>query len=164
MLREFCESHGIEAELLPAPGAETAEGAAEALDTTVDSIVKSLVFMADRGPRADGADEDEDRVGERGWEPVLVVVTGPQQVSEEKLAAALGTDAVRMADPDEVGEATGYRIGGVPPVGTGLDKVVDERVLDQNVVYGGGGDAETVLKVDPRFIVGEDDLVRDVSV
>ncbi len=144
-LERFCEEHGIDAELIPAPGAKTAQGAAEALDTTVDHIIKSLVFLAD-------------------GEPVLVIVTGADQVNEEKLAAVLHTDDVRMADPDEVHEATGYRIGGVPPVSTGLLKVVDEDVITKDMVYGGGGDAETVLKIDPRFIVGEDDLVRDVTV
>lgn len=144
-LERYCEMHGIEARFRDAPGAETAEGAAAALDTTVDHIIKSLVFVADD-------------------EPVLVVVSGAHQVDERKLAEVLRTDDIRMADPDEVHEATGYRIGGVPPVGTDLHKIVDDQVLEKDRVYGGGGADDRIIELDPRFIVDEDDLVRDVTV
>ncbi|MFB6076931.1 MAG: aminoacyl-tRNA deacylase, partial [Candidatus Nanohaloarchaea archaeon] len=116
-----------------------------------DHIIKSLVFMADRGRKP-------------GYDPVLVIVTGDRQVDERKLAELLRTEDVRMADPEEVHDATGFRIGGVPPVGTGLPKIVDEAVMAKDTVYGGGGSDDRIIELDPRFIVGEDDLVRDVTV
>ncbi len=145
-LELFCAEHGIEAEFIETPAsAETAQDAARALDTDVEHIIKSLVFMVD-------------------GEPVLVVVRGPDQVDTGRLKEVLLADAVRMAEPDEVADATGYEIGGVPPVGTGLRAVVDERVLEMDEVYGGGGRGDRVIGLDPRFIVGEDDVVVPVTV
>nr|WP_263654231.1 YbaK/EbsC family protein [Halomicrobium urmianum] len=54
------------------------------------------------------------RVGDR---TVLALTSGDHRVDEEALAAAFDVDpgAVRTANPDEVTEATGWSIGGVPP-------------------------------------------------
>lgn len=146
MLEEFCERNGIEAEFIETDGsAQTAEEAAEQLDTSVTSIIKSLVFVVD-------------------GDPVLVIVRGVDQVDERRVAEVLRSEECRMARPEEVHDATGYRIGGVPPVGTDLQKVIDERVLDQDEVYGGGGSETTIVALDPRFIVDEDALVADVTV
>lgn len=146
-LRRFCQEEGIEAEFIDAPdGAETADDAAAALNTSPVHIIKSLVFFLD----------DE--------EPVLVVVRGPDQVDEGKLAEAMLAKQARLATPEEVEAETGYRVGAVPPVGTPLLKVIDERVMDNDTVYGGGGAQDRLIKLDPRFIVGEDDFVEDVTV
>ena len=48
--------------------------------------------------------------------PVLVVASGVNRVDETKVAAALG-EGIARADADFVREATGFAIGGVPPVG-----------------------------------------------
>lgn len=144
-VQEFCHRNGIDAEFIETDGSETAEDAARALDTTVDHIIKSLVFMVEE-------------------EPVLVIVRGSDHVSEGKVSGALDVDSCRLADPHEVEDATGYAVGGVPPVGAGLDKLVDESVLQMDKVYGGGGAEDRVIGLDPRFIVGEDDLVADVTV
>ncbi|MFB6294640.1 MAG: aminoacyl-tRNA deacylase [Candidatus Nanohaloarchaea archaeon] len=144
-VQEFCQRNGIDAEFIETDGSETAEDAARALDTTVDHIIKSLVFIAD-------------------GDPVLVIVRGSDHVSEDAVAEQLHAESCRLADPEEVEAATGYRIGGVPPVGAGLDKLVDEAVLQMDTVYGGAGASDRVIGLDPRFIVGEDDIVADVTV
>ncbi|MFB6294213.1 MAG: aminoacyl-tRNA deacylase, partial [Candidatus Nanohaloarchaea archaeon] len=137
--------HGIDAEFIETSGSETAEDAARALDTTTDHIIKSLVFYAD-------------------GDPVLVIVRGSDHVSEDQVAAALHAEDCRLAEPDEVEDETGYQVGGVPPVGAGLPKLVDEDVLGMDEVYGGAGAPDRVIGLDPRFIVGEDDIVADVTV
>ena len=50
--------------------------------------------------------------------------------------------------------ATGYRAGGVPPIGhrQPLQVVIDRRVFDHDVVYGGGGDEWHMLRLEPRVI------------
>ena len=65
----------------------------------VGAIVKSLVFTAD------GA-------------PVLVLASGDHQVDTAAVAALLGVERVRRADPEMVRSATGFPIGGVAPVAT----------------------------------------------
>ncbi|MDY6761641.1 MAG: YbaK/EbsC family protein [Candidatus Nanohaloarchaea archaeon] len=144
-LQQFCRTNGIDAEFIETDGSETAEDAAQALDTTVGHIIKSLVFIA-------------------GGDPVLVIVRGSDHVSEEKVSETLHVDGCRLAEPDEVKDATGYPVGGVPPVGAGLRKLVDEAVLEMDEVYGGAGAPDRVIGLDPRYIVGEDDFVADVTV
>ncbi|MDY6765795.1 MAG: YbaK/EbsC family protein [Candidatus Nanohaloarchaea archaeon] len=144
-LQQFCEENGIDAEFIQTNGSGTAEAAARELETTTDHIIKSLVFIAD-------------------GDPVLVIVRGSDHVSEELVAAELHVEDCRLAEPGEVEEATGYEVGGVPPVGAGLKKLVDEDVLAMDTVYGGAGTPDRVIGLDPRYIVGEDDLVADVTV
>jgi prolyl-tRNA editing enzyme YbaK/EbsC (Cys-tRNA(Pro) deacylase) len=78
----------------------TAGAAARAVDAPLGSIVKSLVFLAD------GA-------------PLLVLVAGDQRADVRRLRAALGLSKkrLRIAQPAEVLDITGFEVGGVPPVG-----------------------------------------------
>ena len=85
----------------------TAAEAAAALGVEEGQIVKSLVFVAVRAP-ADGADEAR--------EAVLVLVPGDRRADLALLAQA--TDArIEKADARTVKQATGFSIGGVPPIG-----------------------------------------------
>ncbi|MDY6776490.1 MAG: YbaK/EbsC family protein [Candidatus Nanohaloarchaea archaeon] len=145
-LERFCEENGIEAEIIETEASsKTSKDAAEALDTTVEHIIKSLVFYADS-------------------EPVLVIVRGSDRVDESRVAEVLRAQDCRMAEPEEVKRETGFPVGGVPPVGAGLPKLVDEKVLDMDRVYGGAGSSNRVIELDPRFVVGEDDIVAKVTV
>ncbi|MDY6788474.1 MAG: YbaK/EbsC family protein [Candidatus Nanohaloarchaea archaeon] len=123
----------------------SADQAAEKLGTRPENIVKSLVFMVEE-------------------EPVVVVVPGNSRVSEEKLAELFEVEEedVRIASPDEVEEITGYKVGEVPPVSLNLPKVVDNAVIGEEEVYGGGGSRHHLLEVDPRYLVDEDTTVDDV--
>jgi len=76
----------------------TAVEAATAVGCAVGAIVKSLVFLADD-------------------QPVLVLVSGADQVDPARLQRALGATEVRRASPEEVRAATGQVIGGVAPLG-----------------------------------------------
>src|SRR5438105_9659448 len=73
----------------------TAMDAAAAIGTTVERIVKSLVFMA-------------------GDQPILALVSGVSRVDPEKLSRLVG-QPVKRATADQVRELTGFSIGGVPP-------------------------------------------------
>jgi Cys-tRNA(Pro) deacylase len=111
----------------------TAREAAEALGTTPDRIVKSLVFLAD-------------------GQPVLVLVSGAHRVSAEKLAAAAGARRVRPADPDTVARLTGFPAGAVPPVGhaTPLPVFIDDALLGPGLVYAGAGAPDALVALSPR--------------
>src|SRR5207249_7916385 len=76
-----------------------AEDAAREIGTDVARIVKSLVFVAERGEAT----------------PVVALCSGQGRVDETRLAAALGVPTVRRATADEAKTFTGYAIGGVPP-------------------------------------------------
>lgn len=143
-LKEFLRTTEIEAELInPSGNHRTAKQAAKTLNVSVGSIIKSLVFKS-------------------GEDYFLVVVPGDGRADIDKLSEVLGKDQMEIASPPEVEEVTGFSVGTVPPVGTGLPKVVDKKVLDQETVYGGGGSEKQMIMMDPRFIVDEESVVADV--
>ncbi|MER3397776.1 MAG: EbsC protein [Chloroflexota bacterium] len=117
----------------------TVEAAAEALGVPPARIIKSLVFIAGDGP-------------------ILVIAGGPDRVDRRRLAELLGLPAgkVRLATPEEVLTATGYPVGGVPPVGhTRPIKVyVDRRVAEApSTVFGGGGAGGVLLEIEPAELI-----------
>ncbi|GAB6102815.1 hypothetical protein JCM16138_20380 [Thermococcus atlanticus] len=95
-------------------------------------VIKSLLFIADDGP-------------------LLVIVDGESRASLKKLEKLFGN--VRMAKPAEVKAITGYAVGGVPPVGVPVRTVVDRRVLERDVVIGGGGRIDRLIRIKPGKIV-----------
>ena len=144
-LELFIEKSAIDADVIEVSGdTATVEQAARSLNVSDDQIVKSLVFRC-----------DEDFV--------VAVIGGHKRVDTGKLAEVLECENVEIASPDEVEQATGYSVGNVPPVGYDVIKVVDEKVLDNREVYGGGGDEEHMIRMDPRFILGEKDTVADIG-
>src|SRR2546423_5897482 len=93
-VQDRLEALGLDAEVRElADSTRTAQEAADAVGVELGQIVKSLVFVA-----ADG--------------PVLCLCAGDRRVDVGKLG-----EGARQAKPDEVRAATGFAIGGVPPVG-----------------------------------------------
>ena len=103
-------------------GTKTAADAAAAIGVTIGQIVKSLVFGVD-------------------GEIVMALVSGSNQLDENKLAAAAGGAKCARVDADAVREATGYPIGGVPPFGhaTQLRVFVDPDLLQYDEVWAAAG-------------------------
>jgi prolyl-tRNA editing enzyme YbaK/EbsC (Cys-tRNA(Pro) deacylase) len=121
----------IAVERFPA-GTRTAVDAASAVGCDVAQIVKSLVFMAD------GA-------------AVIALVGGDDRLDTGKLAAALGAAEVRRATGDEARTATGFAIGGVPPLGhaAALPVLIDDQLLAHREVWAAAGLPDAVFRVDP---------------
>lgn len=129
--------HGLRREVIElAVHARTSQQAADALGVTVGQIVKSLVFTAD-------------------GRPLLVAASGVNRVDERRLGELAG-GRIRRADPDTVKRATGYTIGGVPPIGldTALTVYIDRDLLGYDLVYAAAGRPECVFPIAP------DELVR----
>ena len=115
--------------------ARTSIQAAEALGVGVAQIAKSLVFTVNGSP-------------------VLVIASGVNRVDEAKLGALAG-GRVRRADPDTVRQATGYAIGGVPPVAhqSKLPIYIDRDLEQYEVVYAAAGVPECVFPLAPAELV-----------
>ncbi len=109
----------------------TAADAARALNCEQAQIVKSLVF------RAEPADE-----------PVLVLVSGVNQVNEVAVSRALGKD-LGKADAAYVKDATGFSIGGVPPLGHSwpMTVLVDEDLLRFDATWAAAGSPNAVFRI-----------------
>lgn len=112
---------------LPEP-APTAAIAAAQLGCEVGAIANSLVF------NADGA-------------PLLVLTSGAHRVDTGRVAALVGADKVKRADPEFVRSSTGQVIGGVAPVGhpAPLRTLVDTELGSYDVVWAAAGHAHTVF-------------------
>ena len=117
-------------------GTKTAADAAAVVGCDVAQIASGLVFVAD-------------------GEPVMVITSGANRVSEQRLAEVLGADSVEMADPETVREATGYGIGGVPPFchEQAIRVLIDETLLAHEEVWAAGGTPQTVFPIDPDELV-----------
>ncbi|MGO8957996.1 MAG: YbaK/EbsC family protein [Streptosporangiaceae bacterium] len=116
-----------EVRALPEP-APTAAAAAAQLGCELGAIANSLIFNAD-------------------GEPLLILTSGAHRVDTAKVAAELGVEKIRRADPDFVYASTGQRIGGVAPVGhpQPIRTLVDTALVPYDVVWAAGGHAHTVF-------------------
>jgi prolyl-tRNA editing enzyme YbaK/EbsC (Cys-tRNA(Pro) deacylase) len=132
------EAYGFDPEVREFPeGTKTADDAARAIGCDVAQIASSIVFVA-------------------GDDVVVVVTSGANRVDEAELAGVLGTDpdAVRTADPDEVTDATGWSIGGVPPFchDGAVPVYLDETLTEFDTVWAAAGTPEAVFPIDPDRI------------
>jgi prolyl-tRNA editing enzyme YbaK/EbsC (Cys-tRNA(Pro) deacylase) len=133
---QAAESAGLVIEVLRFPvGTRTAEDAARAVGCSVAQIVKSLVFVVD-------------------GDPIVALLSGADRLDPSRLASAMGATHVRRADGDEVRAATGFAIGGVPPLGhePRLPVLIDERLLAQAEVWAAAGLPDAVFRVSPRAL------------
>jgi prolyl-tRNA editing enzyme YbaK/EbsC (Cys-tRNA(Pro) deacylase) len=127
---------GLEPQVREFPeGTHTAQDAADAIGCPIAAIVKSLVFTLDE-------------------EPILVLVSGANRVDTDALGARLG-GALGKADARTVKQATGYSIGGVPPLAhpAPLRTVIDEDLLDLDVLWAAAGSATAVFPLAPVDLV-----------
>jgi prolyl-tRNA editing enzyme YbaK/EbsC (Cys-tRNA(Pro) deacylase) len=113
----------------------TAEQAAAAIGTSIERIVKSLVFLA-------------------GEQPILALVSGPNRLDTNRLATMLG-QPVKRANADQVRDLTGFPIGGVPPLGHAvpLATYVDRSLLAYDEVWASAGTPTSVFAIDPPTLV-----------
>ena len=115
----------------------TAADAAAAIGCTVAEIAKSLIF------RGLGSNR-----------PVLVVASGVNRVDEAKVADAVG-EKIARADADFVREATGFAIGGVPPVGHDNPPIVliDQSLMTFAEIWAAAGTPNAVFRLTPSDLV-----------
>ncbi|HEX2347006.1 MAG TPA: YbaK/EbsC family protein [Ktedonobacterales bacterium] len=135
-VRERLREQGIETQPVEfAESTRTSADAAAAIGTTVAQIAKSLVFMAD-------------------GQPVLVIACGANRVDTKKLGALLDARITR-ADADTVRQATGFPIGGVPPVAhaTPLRTLIDEDLLAYPSIWAAAGTPNAVFETTPADLV-----------
>ena len=123
-VQERLRERGLDVEVQVLPDStRTAAEAAAAIGCDVGQIVKSLVFC-------------------RGDEPVMVLCAGDRRVDARRLG-------LRPASADEARAATGFAIGGVPPLGHDreLDTVVDASLRRFETVWCAAGTPHAVFGV-----------------
>ncbi|MHA2296484.1 MAG: aminoacyl-tRNA deacylase [Candidatus Hodarchaeales archaeon] len=126
---------------------DTVDQAAVAFNCSPDDIAKSIVVVTESGDHH------------------LVILLGSRRLKIRKLKRFLQVQDVRLASPDQVRAVTGYDVGDLPPVSVDLPVIVDERVLEREKVYTGGGAPNTLLHVSIEEMVAcTNPIIADVSV
>jgi Cys-tRNA(Pro) deacylase len=138
-LKQFIDTHGIQATILPmVHHTPTVADAAKALGVDPHHIIKSLVFMI------------------KG-EPLLVINNGEDRVDRRKLATHLqvGRGQVKFASAEKALDITGYIVGSMPPFGhkQKLNTVIDTAIVALDIVYGGGGDINAMMRLPSTELV-----------
>jgi Cys-tRNA(Pro) deacylase len=134
-LARFIVEQAIDAQIMPVDiDTPTVSDAARALGIQTAQIIKTLLFVVKDAP-------------------VVVIANGDMVVDRHPLAArfAVGKKQVKLADVETVQRVLGYPAGGVPPFGhtTAVPVLLDEKMRGWDVVYGGGGDHRTLLRITP---------------
>jgi prolyl-tRNA synthetase len=101
------EAGGGTLERVATPGKRTVEEVGAFLGLPPERFVKTLVYQT------------------AGGDPVAVLVRGDHEVSETKLQAALGGEAVALADEATVTRVTAAPVGFAGPVGLGIRLLAD---------------------------------------
>ncbi|NOY99860.1 MAG: YbaK/EbsC family protein [Chloroflexi bacterium] len=107
----------------------TAQEAAERVGCEVGQIVKSLIFR-----------------GKTSGKPILVLTSGANRVDVKRVGAYAG-EKIGRADPAFVRAATGFAIGGIPPLGhlQPIETYVDEDLLRYEKIWAAAGTPNAVF-------------------
>ncbi|WP_421695872.1 YbaK/EbsC family protein [Aestuariivirga sp.] len=113
-----------------AESTHTAQEAADAIGCSLAQIAKSILFRSQTG------------------KAVLVIASGVSKVDEKKIRTLLG-EKIERASPEFVKEATGFEVGGVPPVAHVSSCVVflDENLKAYPTLWAAGGTPNAVFEI-----------------
>src|SRR5262249_1490022 len=125
------EASGGVLERVTTPGKRTVEEVSAFLGLPPERFVKTLVYQTP------------------GGDPVAVLVRGDHEVSETKLQAALGGEAVALADAATVARGTGAPAGFAGPGGLGVRLLADASLrATRGMVTGANRDDEHLVGVE----------------
>lgn len=135
-LRAYLENQHIQAEHLSLnQSCHSVAEAALAVNAAEDDLVKNICLL-------DGEDQ-----------LVVAIVKGEDRVSTSRVAKALEKASMRMATPEEILAKTGYPCGGTPSFGFQATFLVDQRVMEREVVFTGGGSETSLVKINTTELV-----------
>ena len=145
MLTEFIKANDLSAKVFECNGqVKTSAQAAEQAETHSSKvIVKSILLINSE------------------QEPILIILLGKDKIDFEKIKKITTVKDVRLADPTEVLEITGYEVGGVPPISIyGIKTLIDEEVVKKKKIICGGGDSNHLMKIEVQEILDNVDEIR----
>jgi len=114
---------------------------------SADKIIKSIVLV--------GSDK----------KPILAILPAKNKISYKKIKTLLKVKDVRLAQPDEVLEHSGYPVGGVPPFNKISRILLDPTVQRNARSIAGGGDPDKLVELETRDMLEFlDPIIADFSV
>jgi Cys-tRNA(Pro)/Cys-tRNA(Cys) deacylase len=89
----------------------------------------------------------------------LIVSGNRGRLDFTRVAEILGCTRAQMASPEEVKQQTGFTVGSVPVVGLPLPCVMDRQLFRYPFIYGGTGQPNLTLKIEPAALEKLNDIV-----
>lgn len=121
-LQQFINENGLTAKIITLDSStSTVEESVKALGCKPEEIIKSIVVVSNTN------------------EFFLIILQGNRKIRTKKLKKLLKVKDVRLASPKQVLQATDYKVGDVPPISVELPVILDKNVLEQKMLYAGGG-------------------------
>lgn len=95
-------------------------------------------------------------MAELDGKPVCAIVPSDEEVNMKKLAAALGGKSAQMMKPSDAERLTGYKIGGISPLGQrrSVPTVLDEVATLYDEIYLNGGRRGLQIRLRPTDLIG----------
>lgn len=135
-LRALLDAHGADYNILPhAVTYHSAEDGVVHGMGTLEEMAPTFILKTEQGFLA-------------------AIISGAARMSYKKIKKALGLRDVSLTDADTVRQVTGSEVGSVSLVQTELPTILDERLVQIGVGYGGCGVPRHTLRINV------DDLVR----
>ncbi|MBD8893449.1 Cys-tRNA(Pro) deacylase [Roseibium litorale] len=87
--------------------------------------------------------------------PVCAIVPSDEEVNMKKLAAALGGKSAQMMKPVNAERLTGYKVGGISPLGQrkSVPTALDELATLYDEIFLNGGQRGLQIRVDPEDLI-----------
>src|SRR6266496_1371766 len=119
-----------------AESTRTAQEAAERAGCKLGQIVKSLIFM-----------------GKDSGKPILVLTSGANRVDEKRISEYVG-ESISRAGADFVRAATGFAIGGVPPIGhtQKMETYLDEDFRQYETIWAAAGTPNAIFELPTKVL------------
>ena len=134
-LRDYIDSNGIDAEhLVFEESCHSVSDAAKAVGAPEDDLVKNVCMVS-------------------GDTFIVAIVKGEHRASTSRVSKALEVERPRVADPEEVLDSIGYPVGGVPSFGYDATFLIDDKVMEKEAVYTGGGSPNSLVRISPKELV-----------
>ena len=121
--------------------------AAEAMGVSAGEVFKTLMAELD-------------------GKPICAIVPSDEEVNMKKLAAALGGKSAHMMKPDAAERLTGYKVGGISPLGQrkAVPTALDELALLYDEIFLNGGQRGLQIRIKPADLVAAlDCTVADLT-
>ncbi len=129
-IKKYIQEHNIKAEhFVFEQSCHSVAEAAKAVNVDTRDFVKNICIIDSQG------------------DIIVAIVKGEDKVDLNKITDLLKIQKPRMATANEILEKTKYPCGGTPSFGYKAIFLIDERVMDKEFVYSGGGSENSLIKI-----------------
>jgi len=132
-LKKFLQENNIQGEHLSFnQSCHSVEDASKAVNANIDDFVKNICMIDSNGNL------------------IVAIVKGENRASTSRVGKALNIERPRITTPDEILQKTGYPCGGTPSFGYDAKFLIDQRVMEKDIVYTGGGSENSLVRISTK--------------